>query len=173
MKKDELLSVCRRQETLLEEARRLLSEKQRLLEQLLSGTSANEAAMQELRETNTLLSHENGELRERCAELRDSLDALERQSATGIERLNEAWRTSCATWAAEWSERWTALSARLQTLEADRDGWSNNSSGSWSDWSNSGNPAASGLPTDPEACEQIVREFVGGLMSDLEKTLAG
>jgi len=173
LKKDELLSVCRRQETLLEEARRLLSEKQRLLEQLLSGTSANEAAMQELRETNTLLSHENGELRERCAELRDSLDALERQSATRIERLNEAWRTSCATWAAEWSERWTALSTRLRALEAASGNWSNGSSGNWSASNGDASPEPSDPPADPDDCERIVNEFVAGLMSDLERRLAG
>lgn len=173
MKKDELLSVCRRQETLLEEARRLLSEKQRLLEQLLSGTSANEAAMQELRETNTLLSHENGELRERCAELRDSLDALERQSATRIERLNEAWRTSCATWAAEWSERWSALSTSLRTLEAASGISSSGSSDSWPASNRDASPRPSDPLADPDDCEQIVSEFVAGLMSDLEKRLAG
>ena len=173
MKKDELLSVCRRQETLLEEARQLLSEKQRLLEQLLSGASTNEAAIQELRETNSLLAHENGELRERCAELRDSLDVLERQSATGIERLNEAWRTSCATWAAEWSERWNVLSERLRTFEAASRNSSDGSSSNWPDWNGNARPRPSDPPADPADCEKIVSEFVVGLMNDLEKTLAG
>jgi len=150
-----------------------LSEKQRLLEQLLSGAAASETAMQELREINSLLLHENGELRERCAELRDSLDALERQSETRIERLNEAWRTSCATWAAEWSERWSALSTRLRTLEAASGQQSSRWNGNWPGLNRDEKPNPIELPADPDDCEQIVTEFVAGLMSDLEKTLTG
>jgi len=173
LKKEELLSVCRRQETLLEEARLLLSEKQRLLEQLLSGAAASEMAMRELSETNLQLSRENWELKERCAELRDCLDALERRSATRIERLNEAWRTSCATWAAEWSERWTALSTRLRTLEAASGISSSGSRDSWPASNKDASPGPSDPPADPDDCERIVTEFVAGLMSDLEKTLTG
>jgi len=173
LKKDELLSVCRRQETLLEEARRLLSEKQRLLEQLLAGAAANETAMRELSEANRQLSRENGELRAQCAAQRDCLDALERQSAIRIEQLNEAWRTSCATWAAEWNERWTALSTRLRTLEADNEQQSSKWKGNWPGLNSDEMPNSIESPADPEDCERIVTEFVAGLMSDLEKTLTG
>ena len=173
MKKDELLSACRQQERLLEEARQLLERKQSTLDRLLAVTIEQDRRIEAQAADLAWLAAENERLTARCAEWQDWQAEQERRCVTTIERLNEAWRTSCATWAAEWSERWTALSARLQALEAARDSWSSSSNGSWSGWSTAGNPTAIEPPTDPQACEQIVREFVGGLMSDLEKTLTG
>lgn len=173
MKKDELLSVCRQQERLLEEARQLLEKKQNTLDRLLAATIEQDRRIEAQAADLAWLAAENERLTARCAEWQDWQAEQERRCVTTIERLNEAWRTSCATWAAEWSERWTALSARLQALEAASGNWSSGSSDSWPAWNGDARPGPGDPPNDPEACEQIVREFVGGLMRDLEKTLAG
>jgi len=173
MKKDELLSVCRQQERLLEEARQLLERKQSTLDRLIAATIEQVRRIEAQAADLALLAAENERLTVRCAEWQDWLGEQERRCVTTIERLNEAWRTSCATWAAEWSERWTALSARLQTLEGATAAWSSSSNSSWPGWSGPGSPHRIDPPADPDACERIVTEFVTGLMRDLEKTLAG
>ena len=173
MKKDELLSVCRQQEQLLEEARQLLERKQSMLDQLLAATIEQDRMIQVQAGELTLFAAENERLTAHCAALQASLGEQERQCVTTIERLNEAWRTSCATWAAEWSERWTALSTRLRTLEASSGISSSGSSDSWPASNRDASPGPSDPPANPDDYEQIVSEFVAGLMSDLEKTLTG
>ena len=173
MKKDELLSVCRQQERLLEEARQLLERKQSTLDRLLAATIEQDRRIEAQAADLAWLAAENERLTARCAEWQDWQAEQERRCVTTIERLNEAWRTSCATWAAEWSERWTALSTRLRTLEADSGQQSSKWNGNWPDLNRVEMPNPIDPPADPDDCERIVTEFVAGLMSDLEKTLTG
>ena len=173
MKKDELLSICRQQDRLLEEARQLLERKQCTLDRLLAAMIEQDRRIEAQAADLAWLTAENERLTARCAEWQDWQAEQERRCVTTIERLNEAWRTSCATWAAEWSERWNALSARLRTIEAASGNWSNESNGNWSAWNGDASPGPTDPPADPDDCERIVSEFVAGLMSDLERRLAG
>ena len=173
MRKDELLALCRQQERLLDDARRLLDERQNALERLLPVLDQREAMLREQTGRLNDLARDNERLKLRCAELRDLLNAQERRFVTTIERLNAAWRTSCATWAAEWNEKWSGLSGRLQALTGPGSSSLPGSSDNWIVSNDTGDPTAGGMNPDPESCERIVHDFVTGLVSDLERTLPG
>ncbi len=179
MKKDELLSICRQQEALLNAARETLEEQTARIQELT-----------EQLESCRLLEAENEQWRTRCSELEASLTGLEAQFSRETAHLNATWQTSCVTLAAEWNTKLAALSAQLQAQE-------NEHAAEWSrlrtklaelqsrgetelrsyvreymqNWQ--AEQASEANPPVGDELENSVRDFVSGLINDLESALAG
>ena len=179
MKKDELLSICRQQEALLNAARETLEEQTAKIQELT-----------EQLESCRLLEAENEQWRTRCSELEVSLTGHEERCSRETAHLNATWQTSCETLAAEWNAKLAVLSAQLQVQESEHAAeWSRlrarlaelQSRGEAElksyvreyvqNWQTEiGNEVA---PPVEDEFENSVRDFVSGLISDLESALAG
>ena len=174
LKKDELLAVCGRQSELLEELAAELRERDGEIERL-------RATVTDQAEYLNSLEAENDSLSARLPALTRSLDELRERYETKTARLNEALRASCAMLEENFKRYSSELSARLAEVESA----SNRSSGMLASLSGRMSECASecarweeklsGLPGEvrPDEYESLVREFLGNLVEDLEKALAG
>jgi len=177
MKKDELLSICRQQEALLNAARETLEEQNEKIQEL-----------NEQLESCRLLAAKSEQWKSRCSELEASLTGLEERYKVETARLNATWRTSCETLAAEWNAKLAVLSAKLHVQASEHaTEWSRlrsklvelQSRGEEElktyvhEYMQSWQAERQNAPAEPDELEASVKDFVSGLISDLENALAG
>lgn len=148
MNKDELRSICREQESLLEEARQALSGYMTALAERENEIGRLNAVAKGQAESLSSLENENKQLRRELEEA-DSTWRAE------FENLSAGYQSSMATLNKYWSENFSALETSLrQFVETELS-----------------NMAARLQREDPNEYERMLTDWLMGFLADLEDSL--